>query len=66
MVLTDDDVRELQVVDPEAAVLTSLENSDTDAASSDDEEEHPDLPDPLTASLSTSSSDLTPRELQVT
>ncbi|KAG1925610.1 protein ALP1-like [Pimephales promelas] len=31
-------------------VLTSLENSDTDTASSDtDSEEHPDLPEPLTA-----------------
>ena len=33
--LTDDDIRELQVGDQGAAVLTSLENSDTETASSD-------------------------------
>lgn len=52
--LTDDDIRELQVVDPGAAVLTSLENSDTDTASSDtDTDEHRDLPEPLTALFNT-------------
>ena len=43
-VLTDDDIRELQVVDPGVAVLTSLENSDPLTASSDpDSEELPDF-----------------------
>lgn len=65
-VLTDDDIRELQVVDPCAAVLTSLENSDTDTASSDtDSEEHPDLPEPLTALFDVTHRELSPQEMQV-
>lgn len=48
--LTDDDIRELQFVDPDATVMTSLVNSDTETASSDsDTEEQADLPEPLTA-----------------
>ncbi len=65
-VLTDNDIWELQVVDRDAAVLTSLENSDMDTASSDnDEEEDPDLPEPLTALFNSSFRDLSPQELQV-
>jgi len=64
-VLTDDDIRELLVVDPGAAVLTSLENSDTDTASSDSDEEHSDLPEPLTASFDTTLGELSPQEMQV-
>lgn len=65
-VLTDDDILELQVVDPCAAVLISLENSDTDTASSDtDSEEHPDLPEPLTALFDVTLRELSPQEMQV-
>lgn len=64
-VLTDEDIRDLQVVAPDAAVLTSLENSDTDTASSDnDEEVHQDLPEPLTTLFNVSYRDLSPQELQ--
>lgn len=64
--LTDDDIRELQVVGPDAAVLTSLENSDTDTASSgSDAEEQQDLPEPLTALFDTTLRELSPQEIQV-
>lgn len=47
--LTDDDTERLRIVSPSTAVLTSLENSDTDTASSNtDTEKHIDLPEPLT------------------
>ncbi|KAI9514557.1 hypothetical protein NQZ68_032198 [Dissostichus eleginoides] len=63
--LTDDDIRELRDVDPGAAVLTSLENSDTDTASSDtDSEEHPDLPEPLTALFDATLRELSPQEMK--
>ncbi|KAI4819323.1 hypothetical protein KUCAC02_004575, partial [Chaenocephalus aceratus] len=65
-VLTDDDIRELRDVDPGAAVLTSLENSDTDTASSDtDSEEHPDLPEPLTALFDATLRELSPQEMNM-
>ena len=64
--MTDDDIRQLQVVDPGVAVLTSLENSDTDTASSDpDSEELPDLPEPLTALFDATLRELSPQEMQV-
>ncbi|KAI4799462.1 hypothetical protein KUCAC02_016927 [Chaenocephalus aceratus] len=63
--LTDDDIRELRDVDPGAAVLTSLENSDTETASSDiDSEEHPDLPEPLTALFDATLRELSPQEMK--
>lgn len=47
---------ELKVVDLDAAVLTSLGNSDTEATSLDtDTEEQPGLPEPLTALFNTHS-----------
>ncbi|XP_030253461.1 uncharacterized protein LOC115569598 [Sparus aurata] len=65
-VLTDEDIQELRDVYPGAAVLTSLDNSDTDTASSDtDSEEHPDLPEPLTALFDTTLRDLSPQEMEV-
>ncbi|KAK1898363.1 Hexokinase-1 [Dissostichus eleginoides] len=65
-VLTDDDIRELRDVAPGAAVLTSLENSDTDTASSDtDSEEHPDLPEPLTALFDATLRELSPQEMKI-
>lgn len=65
-VLTDNDIRELWDVYPGAAVLTSLENSDTDTASSDsDSEEHPDLPESLTALFDATLRELSPQEMQV-
>ncbi|KAI4830376.1 hypothetical protein KUCAC02_002008, partial [Chaenocephalus aceratus] len=65
-VLTDDDIRELRDVDPGAAVLTSLEHSDTDTASSDtDSEEHPDLPEPLTALFDATLRELSPQEMNM-
>lgn len=64
--LTDDDIRELQVVVPRAAVLTSLENSDMETASSDtDTEEQQDLPGPLTALFNTTLKELSTQEMQV-
>ncbi|KAI4796434.1 hypothetical protein KUCAC02_026986 [Chaenocephalus aceratus] len=61
-VLTDDDIRELRDVDPGAAVLTS----DTDTASSDpDAEEHPDLPEPLTALFDATLRELSPQEMNM-
>ncbi|KAK7895769.1 hypothetical protein WMY93_021094 [Mugilogobius chulae] len=50
--LTDEDILELRLISPDAAVLTSIENSDTDTASECELEDlaaHPELPDPLTA-----------------
>lgn len=49
--LTDEDIQELYSIAPDAAVLTSIENSDTDTASESELElEHPpELPGPLTA-----------------
>lgn len=53
-------------MDPNAAVLTSLEISDTDTASSDtDTDEHRDLPEPLTALFNTTHRELSPQEMQV-
>ena len=53
-------------MDPGVAVLTSLENSDTDTASSDpDSEELPDLPEPLTALFDATLRELSPQEIQV-
>lgn len=47
--LTDGDIEELYLIAPDAAVLTSIENSDTDTAS-ESELEHPsEFPEPLTA-----------------
>lgn len=47
--LTGNGIRELQVVEPDAVVLTRSENSDMDTASSDAETKgHPDIPEPLT------------------
>lgn len=54
--LTDDDIREIKVVDLDAAVLTSLGNSDTETTSLDtDTEEQPGLLEPLTALFNTHS-----------
>lgn len=51
---------------PVLQCLTSLENSDTDTASSDtDSEEHPDLPEPLTALFDVTLRELSPQEMQV-
>lgn len=62
--LTDEDIRELHNVEPDAVVLTSMENSDTETASSDNnEEEHPGLPEPLTALFNASYRGLLPQEL---
>lgn len=48
--LTDEDILELRSIAADAAVLTSIENSDTDTASQCElEEDPPELPDPLTA-----------------
>ncbi len=63
--LTDDDIQELQIIAPGAAVLTSLENSDTDTASNTDTEEHSNLPEPLTALFDGTLRELSPQELQV-
>uniref|UniRef100_A0A1A8G6W1 Zinc finger PHD-type domain-containing protein n=1 Tax=Nothobranchius korthausae TaxID=1143690 RepID=A0A1A8G6W1_9TELE len=64
--LTDDDILELKAVEPEAAVLTSMDNSDTDTASSDtDTEEQTGLPEPLTALFDTTLRELSPQELNV-
>ena len=52
-------------MDPGAAVLTSLENSDMETASSDtDTEEQQDLPEPLTALFNTTLRELSPQEMQ--
>lgn len=49
---------------PSTTVLTSLENSDMDTASSNsDNEEHVDLPEPLTALFSLTFRDLSPQEI---
>ena len=64
--LTDDDIEELRIIAPEAAILTSLENSDTDTASSNsDTEEHADLPEPLTALFNITFRDLSQEEMQI-
>lgn len=63
--LTDDDIKELQIIAPGAAVLTSLENSDTDTASDTDTEEHSNLPEPLTVLFDGTLRELSPQELQV-
>lgn len=53
LALTDDDIRELKALAPNAAVLTSFEDSDTDTASEDtNDEEQPGMPEPLTALFS--------------
>lgn len=63
LALTDDDIRELKVVAPDAAVLTSMDDSDTDTASSDtDTEEQPGMPEPLTALFSPAHRELSPQE----
>jgi len=65
-VLTDDDIKELiKIIAPDAAVLTSIENSDTDTASDTDTEEHSNLPEPLTALFDGTLRELSPQELQV-
>ncbi len=46
--LTDEDIAELKVLAPNAAVLTSMDYSDTDSASESDMETG-DLPEPLVA-----------------
>lgn len=64
--LTDDDILELKVVAPDAAVLTSFEDSDTDTASEDtDDDEQPGMPEPLTALFSTAHRELSPQEVLV-
>lgn len=63
--LTDDDLKELCVVVPDAAVLTSMDNSDTDTASSDnDTDDRPDLPELLTALYDPTLRELPPQEIQ--
>lgn len=47
--LTDEDIQELYSIAPDAAVLTSIENSDTYTASESVLEHPPELPEPLTA-----------------
>lgn len=48
--LTDEDLLELRSVAPDAAILTSIEGSDTDTASESEQIEDPEeLPEPLTA-----------------
>ncbi len=47
--LTDEDIAELKVLAPNAAVLTSMDYSDTDSASESDMETGGDLPEPLVA-----------------
>ncbi|XP_060799821.1 uncharacterized protein LOC132901441 isoform X2 [Neoarius graeffei] len=64
--LTDDDINELRIMAPGAAVLTSMDNSDTDTASSDSgTEEDEDLPEPLTSLFNISFRDLSPEEMEV-
>ena len=46
--LTDEDIAELKVLAPNAAVLTTMDFSDTDSASESDTETE-DLPEPLVA-----------------
>ncbi|XP_074503223.1 uncharacterized protein LOC141774446 isoform X2 [Sebastes fasciatus] len=47
--LTDGDIQELHLIAPDAAVLTSMESSDTDTASDSEPDDPPELPEPLTA-----------------
>uniref|UniRef100_A0A1A8B1W7 YqaJ viral recombinase domain-containing protein n=1 Tax=Nothobranchius furzeri TaxID=105023 RepID=A0A1A8B1W7_NOTFU len=64
--LPDDDILELKAVEPEAAVRTSMDDSDTDTASSDtDTEEQTGWPEPLTALFDSTLRELSPQELNV-
>ncbi|XP_073334198.1 uncharacterized protein [Pagrus major] len=64
--LTDDDIRELKVIAPNAVVLTSFEDSDTDTASEDtDDEEQQGMPEPLTSLFSSANTELSPQEILV-
>uniref|UniRef100_A0A1A8U2H1 Uncharacterized protein n=1 Tax=Nothobranchius furzeri TaxID=105023 RepID=A0A1A8U2H1_NOTFU len=64
--LPDDDILELKAVEPEAAVRTSMDDSDTDTASSDtDTEEQTGWPEPLTALFDTTLRELSPQEFNV-
>lgn len=68
IVLTDEDIMELHEIAPHAAALTSLENSDTDTASSGSDtetEEELCLPDPLTALYDSSLRQFCPHEIQI-
>ena len=66
LALTDDDIKELKTIAPGAAVLTSFDDSDTDTASEEDnDEDQSGMPEPLTALFSAAHRELSPQETLV-